>query len=98
MDNHLIFILRLVAFAMLHSLLALPSIKARFMQLAGMNQSDYRLGYNIVALFVFGWVMAADQHSAVLYQFSGAARYIFYSMQAALLVALASCLVNTGII
>ena len=98
MDSHLIFILRIVAFAMLHSLLALPSIKAHIMRITGMNQSAYRLGYNIVALFVFGWVMAADQHSSVLYEIPGAVRYIFYSLQAALLVALASCLVNTGII
>lgn len=68
------------------------------MRLTGMNQSAYRLGYNIIALFIFGWVMAVDQHSAVLYEFSGAASYILYSMQAALLFALASCLVNTGII
>lgn len=98
MDSHLIFILRLVAFSMLHSLLALPTIKARIMRLTGMNQSAYRLGYNIVALFVFGWVMAVDRHSAVLYEIPGATRYIFYFMQAALLVALASCLKNTGVI
>lgn len=68
------------------------------MRLTGMNQSAYRLGYNIVALFVFGWVMAVDRHSAILYEIPGAARYIFYSMQAALLLALASCLVSTGFI
>ena len=68
------------------------------MRLPGMNQSAYRLGYNIVALFVFGWVMAVDRHSAVLYEIPGATRYIFYSMQAALLVALAFCLKDTGMI
>jgi len=98
MGSHLIFILGLVVFAMLHSFLALPSIKARIMRFTGLNQSAYRLGYNIISLLVFGWVMMADRHSSVLYEISGATRYIFYSIQAALLVALVSCLVNTGII
>jgi protein-S-isoprenylcysteine O-methyltransferase Ste14 len=97
MGSHLIFILRLVAFAMLHSLLALPSIKARIMRITGLNQSAYRLGYNIVALLVFAWVMAADRHSAILYEFSGVARYILYLLQILSLVALAFCLVNTGL-
>lgn len=97
MDNHLTFILRLVAFAMLHSLLALPSIKARIMRLTGMNPSVYRLGYNVVALLIFGWVMAVDRHSAILYEFSGVVRYILYLLQTLALVALAFCLVNTGL-
>jgi len=97
MDNHLTFILRLVAFAMLHSLLALPSIKARIMRLTGMNPSVYRLGYNIVALLIFGWVMAVDRHSAILYEFSGVVRYILYLLQTLAFVALAFCLVNTGL-
>ena len=98
MDKHLTFIVRLLMFAMLHSFLAIPCIKERLMRFTGLNPSTYRLGYNIISLLAFGWVMAADQHSAVLYEFSGITRYIFYSMQAALLVALASCLVNTGFI
>lgn len=97
MDSHLTFILRLVAFAMLHSFLAVPCIKERLIRFTGINLSGYRLVYNIISLLAFGWVMAADRHSAVLYEIPGAARYIFYSMQAALLVALASCLVNTGL-
>jgi len=98
MDKHLTFIVRLLVFAMLHSFLAIPCIKERLIRFTGLNLSAYRLGYNIISLLAFAWVMAADQHSAVLYEFPGAARYIFYSMQAALLVALASCLVSTGFI
>ncbi len=97
MNNNLTFILRLIAFAMLHSLLALPSIKARIMRLTGMNQSAYRLGYNIVALFAFGWVMAVDRHSAILYEISGVLRYTLYLLQTLALIALAFCLVNTGL-
>ena len=98
MDKHLIFIVRLLVFAMLHSFLAIPCIKERLIRFTGLNLSAYRLGYNIISLLAFGWVMAVDRQSAVLYEIPGAARYIFYSMQAALLFALASCLVNTGII
>lgn len=97
MDNHLTFILRLVVFAMLHSLLAIPSIKAHIQRLTRTNQSTYRLGYNVVALLAFGWVMAADRHSAILYEFSGVLRYILYLLQTLALIALAFCLVNTGL-
>lgn len=98
MDKHLTFIVRLLMFAMLHSFLAIPCIKERLIRFTGLNLSAYRLGYNIISLLAFGWVMAADRHSIILYEFSGAARYIFYFMQAALLVGLASCLVSTGFI
>lgn len=98
MDKHITFIVRLLMFAMLHSFLAIPCIKERLIRFTGLNLSAYRLGYNIISLLAFGWVMAADRHSIILYEFSGAARYIFYFMQAALLVGLASCLVSTGFI
>ena len=97
MDDHQTFILRLVVFAALHSLLAVPRIKLRIMELAGLRPSSYRLGYNFIALLVFAWVMSADRHSPVLYEVTGVVRYIFYFMQAALLAALASCLANTGV-
>ena len=97
MEKNLTFILRLAAFATLHSLLAIPRIKEHIMRFAGCSPSAYRLGYNIISLLAFSWVMSADRYSAVLYEIPGGARFAFYLMQAALLVSLASCLVNTGV-
>lgn len=97
LDNNLTFILRLVAFAVLHSLLAVPRIKERITRYTGLNASAYRLGYNIISLMVFGWVMTAGRNSTILYEIPGLARYAFYLSQALLLVALAFCLKNTGL-
>lgn len=97
MSNNLTFILRLVAFAALHSVLAIPRVKEIIMRRTGLRPAPYRLGYNIISLLVFGWVMSADSHSAILYEVPGAARYVFYLVQAVLLMALASCLIHTGI-
>lgn len=98
MDNHLTFILRLAAFALLHSFLALPYIKERVMRLTALSSSAYRLGYNITSLLAFGWVMTAERHSTMLYEISGVVRDIFYLMQVLLLAALASCLKSTGLV
>jgi len=98
MSNTLTFILRLVAFAALHSVLAIPCVKESLMRVAGLRPASYRLGYNIISLLVFGWVMSTGSHSAILYEVPGAAKYVFYLMQAVLLMALASCLINTGVV
>lgn len=98
MNNGLTFILRFAAFVAIHSFLAVPSVKESVIRRAGLNPSAYRLVYNMISLLVFGWVMAANRHSYILYEVPGVARYVFYLMQAMLLAALASCLVNTGLI
>lgn len=97
MGNNLTFILRLVAFAAVHSILAIPRIKETIMRQTGVRPASYRLGYNIISLLVFGWVMSADRHSVILYEVPGAARYALYLVQAGLLMALASCLISTGV-
>lgn len=97
MGNNLTFILRLVAFAILHSVLAIPRVKEHIMRRTGLRPTSYRLGYNIISLLVFGWVMSAGSHSAILYEVPGAAKYTFYLVQAVLLMALASCLISTGV-
>lgn len=98
MDNHLTFILRLATFAMLHSIFALPNVKDRVMRLTALSPATYRFGYNIMSLLAFGWVMAVERNSAMLYEISGVVRYVFYLMQALLLAALASCLKSTGLV
>lgn len=43
-DQHLIFMTRLIIFAALHSFLAVPPVKERIMQLARLSRPAYRLG------------------------------------------------------
>lgn len=97
MDQHLIFIMRLIIFIVLHSFLAAPYIKERIMRLANSNPPAYRLGYNVISLLVFGWVMSAIGHSTILYEIPGVARYIFNLIQVVMLIGLASCLLSTGL-
>lgn len=97
MDNHLTFIMRLIFFIAIHSFLAAPNIKERIMRLASWSPSAYRLGYNIISLLVFGWVMSAVSHSTILYEVPGVARYLLYFIQLIMLIALASCLLSTGL-
>lgn len=97
MGNNLTFILRLVVFAALHSALAIPRVKEHIMRQTGLRPASYRLGYNIISLLVFGWVMSAGRHSVILYEVPGAVRYTLYFVQAGLLMALASCLISTGV-
>lgn len=95
--KHAAFIMRLIFFIVLHSFLAIPYIKERIMRLACWSPPAYRLGYNIISLLVFGWVMSAVSHSAMLYEIPGVARYIFNLVQVIMLIALASCLLSTGL-
>lgn len=97
MDQHLIFIMRLIIFIVLHSFLAAPYIKERIMRLANSNPPAYRLGYNVISLLVFGWVMSAIGNSDILYEIPGVARYIFNLIQVVMLIGLASCLLSTGL-
>lgn len=97
MDKHLTFIIRLISFIALHSFLAVPCIKERIMRFARWSPPAYRLRYNIISLLVFGWVMSALSHSTMLYEIQGAARYVLNSIQVIMLIALASCLLSTGL-
>lgn len=97
MDKHLTFIMRLIFFITLHSLLAVPYIKEHVMLRLRWSPSAYRLGYNIIALLVFGWVMSALGHSIILYEITGVARFVLNLIQIIMLVALVSCLLSTGL-
>lgn len=97
MDKHLTFIMRLILFIVLHSFLAAPNIKERVMRFARLSQPAYRLGYNIISLLLFGWVMSAVGHSTIVYEIPGVARYILNLIQVIMLIALASCLLSTGL-
>ena len=57
---------------------------------------SYRLLYNLVSLVMFGWVMAADRHSAVLYYVPGVWSLIMYLLQAVAAAMLLLCVKQTG--
>jgi len=97
MDKHLTFTMRLIFFIVLHSFLATPYIKERIMRLGCWSPPAYRLGYNFISLLMFGWVMSAVGHSTILYEIQGVARYILNLIQVTMLIALASCLLSTGL-
>ena len=97
MDKNFTFIMRLIFFVVLHSFMATPYIKERIIRLARLSPPAYRLGYNIISLLVFGWVMSAVGHSTILYEIPGVARYVLNFIQVIMLIALASCLLSTGL-
>lgn len=90
------FLFRFFLFAVLHSLLAIPSLKKR---LIGRNRHlvrFYRLYYNITSLLFFGWVMAAFGNSAVLFVVPGVWSLVLYFMQMVFLIILVVCVRQTG--
>jgi methanethiol S-methyltransferase len=91
-----LFLFRFFLFAVVHSILAIPSFKKR---LAGRNshlRRFYRLYYNLVSLVLFGWVMAAFRNSAILYVVPGVWSLALYFMQVVFLVILFACVRQTG--
>jgi len=90
------FILRFTLFAATHSLLATDRVK-QFLQRPGANESKwYRLAYNLLSMFMFGWVMAAYRHSPVLYFVPGAASLAMYLLQVIIGVLIVRCVSATG--
>jgi methanethiol S-methyltransferase len=92
-----LFLFRFSLFAVVHSVLAIPSLKKR---LAGLNSNlcrFYRLYYNIVSVVLFGWVMAAFRNSAILYIVPGVWSLVLYFMQMVFLIILAVCVRQTGV-
>lgn len=94
MSEKINFILRLILFAVVHSLFATAWMK-KCLQVA--NRQGYRLCYNAVSLAMFGWVMSAYRHSDVLYVAPGVWSLIMYLLQLVAVVILVSCLLQTGV-
>lgn len=97
MPDSIDFILRFLLFATLHSLLAMPQVKAKLRQLTGRRLPWYRLTYNLFALAMFGWVMLAWQSTQVLYLVPGVLNLIMQGLQLLTLVAMLVCLRKTGL-
>lgn len=91
------FIIRLLVFALIHSLLAIPELQRRIGKTLPRAGRFYRLTYNLIALVTFFWAMAAWHLSPVLYIVPGAGSLLFHLMQLVCLVLLARCAAQTGI-
>jgi protein-S-isoprenylcysteine O-methyltransferase Ste14 len=91
-----VFFFRFSLFALVHSLLALPSLKV---WIVGQNRHlarCYRLYYNMISLVMFSWLMAAIRGSAVLYVAPGVWSLVLYAIQLFALLQLFVCLRQTG--
>lgn len=97
LTDHIQFALRFTLFACVHSLLATNKAKALISRLAKRDVRSYRLCYNLLSMAMFGWTMAADRHSAVLYYLPGAWSLFMYLLQSLAAVMLILCLWQTGI-
>ncbi len=96
--SHMVdFITRLLVFAVIHSLLALPNLQRRIGKIFPRAGRFYRLIYNFIALVTFFWAMAAWHLSPVLYIVPGAGSLLFHLMQLVCLVSLVRCAAQTGI-
>lgn len=96
MSDVALFLFRFSLFAVVHSILAIPSLKRRFTGRNSHLGRFYRLYYNLVSLVLFGWVMAAFRNSTVLYVVPGVWSLVLYFMQMVFLVILAACVRQTG--
>lgn len=97
LTSHIHFVLRFILFACVHSLLATNKAKELISRLTVWNVRPYRLCYNMLSLVMFGWVMAADRHSAVLYYVPGAWSLFMYLIQALAAAMIVLCLRQTGV-
>ncbi len=96
MDEALSFTFRLLLFAAVHSLLAIPIVKRILMGQSRLRRRHYRLTYNLLAVAMFGWVMSSYSDTAVLYVVPGAWSLVMYLLQGVLLLILFKCVQDTG--
>ena len=97
MTDTTIFVIRLILFAGIHSLLALPQIKQLLIRDRQSRNKTYRLFYNLISLVLFGWAMTAFRNSPVLYVAPGIWSLLMYLMQTIFLAILVSCIRQTGV-
>jgi protein-S-isoprenylcysteine O-methyltransferase Ste14 len=91
------FLFRFSLFALVHSILAIPSLKGALTRRNQYLRRFYRLYYNIVSVVLFGWVMSAYSNTAVLYVVPGVWSLVLYFLQLVFLVILFLCVRQTGV-
>lgn len=87
---------RFMLFALIHSLLATDAVKERIGRLRRVPRF-YRLGYNVLALGSFAWVLAVLPDSTALYAIPGYPAGILRCVQALALILLCRCAAQTGL-
>jgi protein-S-isoprenylcysteine O-methyltransferase Ste14 len=90
------FTTRFLLFACLHSIFASKRVKQFASRISGREPRLYRLGYNLLSLAMFGWVMAAGSASEVLYFAPGIWSLVMYAAQFIVAGILIQCLQQTG--
>ena len=88
---------RFMLFALIHSLLAADAVKERICRQRRTVTRFYRLGYNVLALGSFAWVLAALPDSTALYAISGYPAVILRCVQALAFILLCRCATQTGL-
>ena len=93
----LLFIGKFTFFCSVHSLLAVPSIKARLTKIMGRCGAYYRLGYNLLSLLLLVWLLSGWSFPRVIYLVPGVWSLFCYLAQLALLYAMYRCIAQTGL-
>lgn len=96
MPDFIQFLLRFSLFALIHSILAMPSLKKQLTGRSRHLSQFYRLYYNVVSLMLFGWVMIASTNSTVLFFIPGVWSLLMYFMQLVFIILLVVCVRQTG--
>lgn len=91
------FLFRFSLFALVHSILAIPSLKNRYVEGNRHLRRCYRCYYNMISLALFGWTMAAYSNSDVLYVVPGVWSLVLYGLQMVFLMVLFACVRQTGV-
>lgn len=91
------FIARLIVFALIHSLLAIPALQKRIGHISPRCGRSYRFTYNLIALVTLFWAMSAWHLSPVVYIVPGTGSLLFHLIQLICLVLLVRCAGQTGI-
>jgi methanethiol S-methyltransferase len=95
LPDYITFILRLLVFAVLHSVFATPAVKQLPLFSSGITNRIYRVVYNISSFFLFAWTMSSYRHSPLIYFIPGVWSLAMYCCQFFLLLALARCVQQT---
>jgi protein-S-isoprenylcysteine O-methyltransferase Ste14 len=90
------FIVRCILFGVVHSLFAANRTKQAISRVAGREPRLYRLLYNLAALAIFGWVMAAYRTSPLLYAAPGIWGLLLYAAQLVIAAIIFRCVRQTG--
>ncbi len=91
------FVVRFLVFTLIHSALAMERPKTYVRRLSEKVFSGYRIGYNVLSLIMFGWVMAAYRDPPDIYVVTGAGSLVLRLIQGIILLILFRCAAQIGL-